>query len=540
MSARTLPSSEAGLLRLACLGDETAFGELYNRYFRSIYDFLLRTVRNSEEAADLTQETFLRAMQNLTSLRKPERFKSWLFSIAHNEAMTRLERQQRIAVLPSTGNDADETSDPLLRQVDADWLANPEQALEAQALAGLVWEAAGGLDRRQYALLDLHVRQGLESAEIAEVLGVSKGNASTMINRMKKAVEEAIGAFVLARRGSNDCDELQAILAPVVIPPVTPELRKTIDRHVSRCEICDRTRKRLLSPFEILGAFAPVPIPLGLHGNIWSSLADAWPERSPASAANGGGGPPAMTAERLMEGLPAPGWRRWQLWAIAAMLVVAVLVPIIVVSATFLGGRSGGEPSNVLAGLTPQSEVAAEEVTPTATDTPLPTGTPVTTATPTDTPTSTPKAQPNVQPPQRPPHQQPPSNNNNPPPPPPPPPPDTTGPTIRNVHASPGDIWEDDDGACPSQAKTSQITAQVNDASGVNSILIGWSVGLHTGQTTMSRSTTLAFATIGPFDGDTIDPGDDAAVNIVIRATDSRGNTSIAHTSLTLHDCSVS
>ncbi|MGB2694412.1 MAG: sigma-70 family RNA polymerase sigma factor [Dehalococcoidia bacterium] len=537
MSARTLPSSEAGLLRLACLGDETAFGELYNRYFRSIYDFLLRTVRDSEEAADLTQETFLRAMQNITSLRKPERFKSWLFAIAHDQAISRLERQQRIAP-PTTSDDA-EASDPLLRQVDADRLANPEQALEAQALAALVWQAAEGLDRRQYALLDLHVRQGLESAEIAEVLGVSRGNASTMINRMKKAVEEAIGAFVLARRGSNHCGELQAIVAPTSIPPVTPALRKAIDRHVSRCEICDRTRKRLLSPIEILGAFAPLPIPLGLHGDIWNSLAGAWPEHGPDSSTNGGGGPPTMTAERLMDGLPAPGWRRWQVWAIAAMLVLAVLVPIIVASAIFIGGGSGSEPPNALAGLTPQTTVATEEAMSTATDTPLPTSTPDTTATSTATPTWTPIAEPNVQPPPQQNNPPPPNNNNPPPPPPPPPPPDTTGPSIRNVHANPGDIWEDDDGACPSQAKTSQITAQVNDSSGVNSILIGWSVGLHIGQTTMSRATTLAFATIGPFDGDTLDPGTTAVANIVIRATDSRGNVSTAHTSLTLHDCSV-
>ena len=159
-------SGDGELVTRALRGESAAFGDLYNRYFPAVYDFLHRTMRNAEEAADVTQETFLRAMESLSSLANPAAFKSWLFSIAHHQALNRLERQKRF-VMPPALEDGDEENDPLLRQVDADRLANPEQAAEMQETARLVWEAATSLDRRTYAVLDLHVRQGLESAEIA-------------------------------------------------------------------------------------------------------------------------------------------------------------------------------------------------------------------------------------------------------------------------------------------------------------------------------------------------------------------------------------
>lgn len=287
-------TDDAQLVRYSLQGQREAFGQLYDRHFPAVYDFLCRTLRNADEAADVTQEAFLRAMERLDRLADPAKFKPWLFSIAHNQALNRLERQKHTLGPPpeSIEEEEDEMLDPLLRQVDSDRLVDPAQAAEIQESAALVWEAAEALDRRTYALLDLHVRQGLDSAEIAEALGVSKGNAYTMLNRMKKSLEEAIGAFVLARRGRRDCLELERIVASLAIPPVTPEARKAIEKHVRRCDVCTRTRKRLLSPLELFGAFAAVPVPLGLKEGIWGSLEVQWAEASAgwSSLAGGGGG----------------------------------------------------------------------------------------------------------------------------------------------------------------------------------------------------------------------------------------------------------
>jgi RNA polymerase sigma factor (sigma-70 family) len=165
---------DAALVALAQAGDAAAFAELYERYFDRIYDFLARMVRDRAEAADLTQDTFLRAMDRLDTLRSGTSFKSWLFTIARNTALNRLERAGRLQPLERTTASGEEIRYDV---VDTDRSGSPEAAAEAASLAALVWEAAEALDSRAYSVLHLTVRDGLDSAEIAEVLGVSRNNA---------------------------------------------------------------------------------------------------------------------------------------------------------------------------------------------------------------------------------------------------------------------------------------------------------------------------------------------------------------------------
>ena len=63
-----LPDSR--LIELAQGGDQHAFAELYSRYFDPVYDFVARMTRNRDEAADIAQDTFLKAMNALGGLQK--------------------------------------------------------------------------------------------------------------------------------------------------------------------------------------------------------------------------------------------------------------------------------------------------------------------------------------------------------------------------------------------------------------------------------------------------------------------------------------
>ena len=90
-----LPSSDADLVVLARDGSEDAFAELYSRYFPRVYDFLARLLKDRQEAADVTQDTFIRAMQALPNLEKPESFESWLFTIAHRNGLNLIQRSKQ-------------------------------------------------------------------------------------------------------------------------------------------------------------------------------------------------------------------------------------------------------------------------------------------------------------------------------------------------------------------------------------------------------------------------------------------------------------
>lgn len=84
-------------------GDREAFALLYERYVDRVYDFVARLVRDREAAADLTQETFLKAMQGLRARHVQGSLRAWLFTIARNTVIDYQRRQRTTAFsqLPS-------------------------------------------------------------------------------------------------------------------------------------------------------------------------------------------------------------------------------------------------------------------------------------------------------------------------------------------------------------------------------------------------------------------------------------------------------
>src|SRR5947209_3095927 len=163
---RTAPLAERHddeLVALAREGDEQAFAALYQRYFRGLYDFSLRMVRDREAASDVVQTTFVKAWAALQAPKGVENVKAWLYAVARNLAIDEIRRRQRIASPRS-----DEDEDPIYTIMDESRLADPSIAVHDQELVDLVWESASALSESEYSLLDLHLRQGLDADELSE------------------------------------------------------------------------------------------------------------------------------------------------------------------------------------------------------------------------------------------------------------------------------------------------------------------------------------------------------------------------------------
>lgn len=275
--------SDSTLEALAAAGDRAAFGVLYDRHSGRVYDFVLRKVRDPEAAADIAQETFLRAMRALKPGEKPTAFGTWLFKIAENAAIDHMRKARPVSLdAPVPGG---EPELPNFHAVDHSRFANPEAAAGAEDLAGLVWEAAQFLNPRESTILDLHLRQDLDSAEIAHVLGISKGNAYTIVSRLKSTFEEAVAALVMLRSGRKKCADLDGLLHSRRSVLVTPQVRKLVSRHVRSCAVCQDARAELLSPATLFGAFALVPMPLTTNTSIRTFIDSQWDTCGPAAIA---------------------------------------------------------------------------------------------------------------------------------------------------------------------------------------------------------------------------------------------------------------
>lgn len=328
--------NDAELERLAAAGHRDAFGELYERHCPRVYDYLLRIVRNPDDAADLMQETFVRAMNALS----PERaaaasFTTWLFKIAHNLALSRVERGRRTVPLAAPGDGETPTE---YAEQHAPRSTVPSEVAEVRELSALVWEAAAALEPRQYSLLDLHVRQGLDSSEIAQVLGVSKGNAYTMVSRLKDTFESAVAGLVMFRRGRQACPALDRLLEERRAITVSPAIRKLIDQHTKECDTCQDQRRRLVSATALLRVVPLAPLPFAIKERVGSAAAHAIFSPAGASAAHGATalGSTRDAVVRTIRGPAAGGVKT------LAVLVAAIAVALVPIA---LPEREVGQPS---------------------------------------------------------------------------------------------------------------------------------------------------------------------------------------------------
>lgn len=389
---------DAVLVEQAKAGDQEAFAALYDRYFDAVYDFVARMLRNRDEAADVAQDTFLKAMGALTGLTDPARVRSWLFSIARNTALNHIERSRRSRPLFMVDEDGEEVA---MDVVDPDRLGDPERAAEARAMASLVWQASAALDPRQLSILDLHLRQGLDSAEIADVLGVTKNNGYVLLNRLKSAVEEAIGAFIMWKEGRRDCPALDAALAEAEVGEMSPAVRRLVNRHLKQCDACRERRKKLVAPLAVFGAFAPVGAPPLVRAQILDTLRGEWDTRGPhaepdapadeppagsGTADGGSAGPPAAAA-------PAGSSGASTLWTVARLVAsmaagAAILAALLLHPDSPLAIDSNGTAPSIVDPLPTATATSTEEAaTPTFTPPPTTSSSPTSPAT---SPTSAP------------------------------------------------------------------------------------------------------------------------------------------------------
>ena len=168
--------SEQYLLELALAGDTACFGELIERWQRRIYGFICRYVGNTDEAQDLTQDTFTKAYRNLDRLADPERFSSWLYTIALNECRMRFRRRRKIQLVSLPEEDGEVVPIHL-----RDQSASPEAKLAVKEDIQVLQQAFEGLPEEQREVILMKEYQELKFHEISDILAIP---LSTVKSRM--------------------------------------------------------------------------------------------------------------------------------------------------------------------------------------------------------------------------------------------------------------------------------------------------------------------------------------------------------------------
>lgn len=167
-----LPDEDLAVL--AAGGDQAAFGVLVTRWERRVYRFVLVRLRCEHDAAEVTQESLLRAWRAMPRFRPTARFSTWLFSIAHREAVNVVRRRQR--------DRRDMTRDT----------GRTEEAGRDDVLPD-VWKAARDvLDDVSFEAVWLRYVEDLEPKQIARVTGKSAVGVRVCLHRARARLEEAL------------------------------------------------------------------------------------------------------------------------------------------------------------------------------------------------------------------------------------------------------------------------------------------------------------------------------------------------------------
>ena len=173
---------EAAIVRKVLGGDANAFETLVLEYEKNVYNIALRMTGNSEDAADMTQEAFIKAYNSLQSFRGDSKFSVWLYRIVSNVCLDFLSKNRRPTVSLSVEDDDGEDA-----QLDvADESQSPELLLDRKLTRDSVRRGLDSLPPDYRQILLLREIQGLSYDEIAQALSLEVGTVKSRIFRARK------------------------------------------------------------------------------------------------------------------------------------------------------------------------------------------------------------------------------------------------------------------------------------------------------------------------------------------------------------------
>jgi len=166
-------------------GDAAAFEVLVAERSGEIYGLLYRLTENSEEARDLTQETFLRAFQSIGHFRGDADLRTWIYRIAINQARNRWRwwRRRRRASTVSLDSVDERGNQPLTGTLPADRGNTPEQETLAHERERVLRKALLTLGRAHREAVILRDIEGLSYEEVAATLRISLGTVKSRLAR---------------------------------------------------------------------------------------------------------------------------------------------------------------------------------------------------------------------------------------------------------------------------------------------------------------------------------------------------------------------
>ena len=179
---------EMAVIRRAQQGDTEAFEMLLSAYEKPVYNLCLRMTGNAEDAADLTQEAFLKIWRGLGNYKFESSFSTWVYRLTTNVSIDFLrgkKRRQTVSITVEEEDGAAELEVP-------DPAPLPEEQLLHREKKAQIASAMNQLDEEARLILTLRILEDLSYEEIARVTGLKDGTVKSRLARARLKLKKIL------------------------------------------------------------------------------------------------------------------------------------------------------------------------------------------------------------------------------------------------------------------------------------------------------------------------------------------------------------
>jgi RNA polymerase sigma factor (sigma-70 family) len=175
---RARPDDEA-LLRRVAAGDQRAFRDLYGRYYRRVFGFVFKLLRQPDLVEEVVDDVLLAVWRGAGRFDGRSRASTWILGIAHRQALKALARRERRSAPP-----------PVMPQAPPP--ETPESIMARREMAGELGRGLAALSPEQRAVVELTFFHGLSYREVAQVVGCPVNTVKTRMFHARRRLRELL------------------------------------------------------------------------------------------------------------------------------------------------------------------------------------------------------------------------------------------------------------------------------------------------------------------------------------------------------------
>jgi len=167
--------------------DEFAYANLVERYEKKLMRYIMRIgIFSKEDAEEILQEVFIKAYENIEDFDFRLKFSSWIYRIAHNEAVSRIRHDASRNILSQ--DEFDEVADKIVDETSF------EEHIDKKILAEEVRAIIRAMDQKYRDVIILRFLENKEYQEISDILKKPPGTVATLLNRAKEKLKKEVAS----------------------------------------------------------------------------------------------------------------------------------------------------------------------------------------------------------------------------------------------------------------------------------------------------------------------------------------------------------